>query len=212
MIDKLYVANLALQKIKAKRLISSLNETSPEANAINTCYDIVRDELLEENPWSFATKRFALAQLVETPVFTDDGCKYSYSLPNDFLVVAAISDRFALWKIEANANGEKRLVSDSRSLKIKYIFRNDNPATYTAKFLKAFSTKLAHELCFHITEAAKYAESLYKQYEVELVSAISKDSQSGSPDQVIQDAADRARYIGAPALDEPGTTWWPVIS
>ena len=212
MIDKLYVANLALQKIKAKRLISSLSETSPEANAVNTCYDIVRDELLEENPFTFAVKRFALAQLVEVPVFTDDGCKISYSLPDDFLKVVAISDRFALWKIEANALGEKRLVSDTASLKIKYIFRNDNPATYTAKFLKCFSTKLAHELCFHISEAARYAEALYQEYERELISAISGDSQSGSPDQVIQDAGDRARYIGAPALDEPGTTWWPVIS
>ena len=212
MIDKLYVANLALQKIKAKRLISSFTETGPEANAVNTCYDIVRDDLLEENPFTFATKRWVLTETVETPVFTDDGCKVAYSLPDDFLKVTAISDRFAFWKIEANATGEKRLVSDTRGLKIKYTFRNDNPATYTSKFLKVLATKLAHELCYHIAEAARYAEMLYQEYERELVSAISSDSQSGSPDQVIQDAADRARYIGAPALDEPGTTWWPVIS
>jgi hypothetical protein len=211
-IDRIGIANLALQRIKAKRIISSFDEDTTEARAVSTCYETCRDEMLEENPWTFATKRWVLTQLVTAPVFTDDGCTIAYSLPPDFIKATFLSDRSALWKIEAAADGTKILVSDTASLKIKYTFKNDNPDTYSPKFITTLVLRLALELCFKIAEAAKYTEAIHKEYEAALASAISSDSQPGSPDQMIQDAGDRARYIGAAALEEPGSSWWPVIS
>jgi hypothetical protein len=205
--DKVFVANLALSLVGAKA-IASLNEDSASCRIINKFYDVIRDEVLSEAIWTFAQKRAALSQLVETPVYTDDQVTVMYSLPNDFIKLNFMSDPSALVKLEGG-----KLLSNTLGLKIQYTFRNDDPATYYPKFLTAFATRLAAAICFNLTESVQKAKDLLAEYEGSLLPrAVSSDSQQGTPLGVDQTEWDSARFIGGNAFIVPSgaQTWHPV--
>ena len=75
------IANVALTMLGSQR-IAILSEDSEPARRVNAVYDILRDELLMEHPWTFAVERTSLAQLSDTPAF---GYSYQYQLPSDCL-------------------------------------------------------------------------------------------------------------------------------
>jgi hypothetical protein len=76
------IANVALQRIGARGIISSLSENSPNAIKVNTCWDYVFQEVLSERDWKFAKIRVQLQQNANSPA---GGYKFAYSLPSDFL-------------------------------------------------------------------------------------------------------------------------------
>jgi hypothetical protein len=76
------IANVALQRIGARGTISSINEDSPNAIKVRTCWDYVFQEVLSERDWKFAKTRVALQQNANRPV---GGYRYAYALPADFL-------------------------------------------------------------------------------------------------------------------------------
>lgn len=65
-LSKLIIANMALQKIGAKK-ITSLDiavDTSDEAASVAACYDSIRNLVLCETLWTFAQKRAYLAKVI----------------------------------------------------------------------------------------------------------------------------------------------------
>ena len=205
--DKVGVANLALDLVGSKYIISSFNEDSNEARVITINYDAIRDECLGAAPWTFAQMRIMLAMLAETPAFTNDGCSIVYSKPNDIIRANFINSASALWKIE----GEK-ILSDTRGLGLIYTFRNDDPSTYYAKFITALATRLASKICFRLSESVNKAKDLYANYqEVLLPEAIAEDSQQGSPLQIIQSDWDNARSVGAVTSLAGSQSWVQVV-
>ena len=205
--DKVGVSNLALSQVGAK-VISTFNEDSPSARIISRFYDPIRDEVLSEAIWTFAQKRVALAQLSETPVFTDDYMTIMYALPTDLIKLNFLSDPSALVKIEGG-----KLLSNTSGLKIQYTFRNDDPNTYYPKFTTALALRLASAICFNLTESAKKSADLRAQYvDIALPSAVASDAQQGTPMQPDQTEWDAQRFIGGNAfIVLPGSqTWHPI--
>ncbi len=189
--SKIKIASMALAKV-GSRAISSFNEETDEARAIDAVYDDILDEVLSEHLWTFAQKRVALAVVDATPAMTEDGISVVYSLPPDFVKLNFTSDRRALVKVENN-----RILSDTNDLKILYTYRNDDPVKYFAKFTQALVARLAAEICFTLTESVKKTEGLHRLYEdVALPSAVSVDSQQGSPVEGMQDQWLDARIFG----------------
>lgn len=76
------IANVALQRIGARGTIASLQEDSPNAIKVLTCWDYVYQEVLSERDWKFAKTRVELQQNANRPV---GGYRYAYALPADFL-------------------------------------------------------------------------------------------------------------------------------
>jgi hypothetical protein len=82
------IVNLALGDIGVKKVTSSDNtvenliENSPQAIAVKTFWEYIRDEVLEQKEWKFAKKRQALGKIEETPA---SGYDYAYLMPDDFL-------------------------------------------------------------------------------------------------------------------------------
>jgi len=205
---KVKLANIALRKIGANA-ISSFGENSDEARVLSDVYDTVRDEVLAEHPWSFAMKRVALTLSADVPAYTTDGLTVVYVKPSDMVRVFYTSVPCQI-VVEEN-----RILSDTRLLGVKYVYRNDNPATYYAQFITAFATRLAAEICFNLTESVKKAADLMAEYEkIRLPRAIQSDSQQGSPQEARADEWDIARLAGAgsqyftPGLGQ--ATWHPI--
>jgi hypothetical protein len=76
------IANVALQRIGARGTISSINENSPNAIKVLTCWDTVFQEVLSERDWKFAKTYVQLQQNASAPA---GGYLYAYALPADFL-------------------------------------------------------------------------------------------------------------------------------
>ena len=200
--DKVSVSNLSLSLVGAKT-ISTFNEDSASARIITKFYDVIRDEVLSEAIWTFAQKRVALATLVETPVFTDDGVTICYALPTDFIKLNFVSDPSAIIKIEGG-----KLLSNTAGLKIQYTFRNDDPSTYYPKFITALATRLAAAICFNLSESVTKAKDLLSEYEGSLLPrAGSSDAQQGSRLQVEQSEWENARQGGG-LWSRPGGGSW----
>jgi hypothetical protein len=80
--SQVQIANVALQRIGARGTISSINENSPNAIKVLTCWDVVFQEVLSERDWKFAKTRVELQQNAQGPA---GGYLYAYVLPSDFL-------------------------------------------------------------------------------------------------------------------------------
>lgn len=65
-VTKLQISNLALSLIGAKNITTFGETTSEEGRRINATYAYIRDEVLQEHPWTFAQKRVALVDMVRT--------------------------------------------------------------------------------------------------------------------------------------------------
>ena len=216
---KLSVSNLALGEIGAQRLISfpTGSDTSASAKLIYLFYDVVRDEVLCEHPWSFATKDAVLTVLADTPVITTDGMRYVYTLPTDYLKIVALSDFYATFRIQAGAgytgNPALVLLSDTPSLKIKYVFQNDTPSSYFPKFVTAFATKLASKVGFNLTESRNKAADLLERYaKMDLPSAQSEDSVQATMEQPAMTEWEAARFYSAGGVvAPPGSATWHFV-
>lgn len=192
--SKVGIANLALTRLEAK-IISSFNEGSSEANAISVIYNQCRDECLESYPWTFATLTAALQTLAITPVDFGDGITISYAYPNQFLKPhPTIPFNFSYALIRFESTG---ILSDTAGLLMKYIFQNDNPSTYSAKFCKALAAKLSYELCFKLTNASQYAQVCQMEFEEKIEEAKSSDAQLGTPIEPRQDEWFNSRLQGS---------------
>ncbi len=193
--SKIGLANLALYKIGGQR-ITSFTDGSNSARVINDIYDQCREMVLEEHPWSFATKTASLQTLSSTPTDFGDGLSIAYALPADWLFTYLINFPYANTRQEV-LNSQLVLLSDTTGLIIKYIFNNDDPTQYSSKFYEALACKLATEACFKLVQAGNKVSSEKVDYGTALLSAMAADSKNSGPDQPQQDEWFRARLAGS---------------
>lgn len=138
-----------------------------------------------------------------TPIPTmNDGIQYVYQLPTDYLSLYLLNIPFAqvreqILKLPYLATQTFCLLSDQIGLVVRYIYNNDDPTTYSAKFYDTLACKLALEACFKISEAAQYAAKMEADYSKALISAMSADSKNNSPDQAIANEWFIARLAGS---------------
>lgn len=160
MASEVDIANRALQKLGAERIVS-LTQDSENARACNLAYSIVRDAELRNHPWNFAIKRAQLAVDATAPAF---GPANSYTLPSDCLRLLPpdVSDNFNThdWQIE----GRKILTDDAAPLQIRYVCRVTDTAQYDSLFIEALSCALAQELCEQLTQSNSKAQIIRSDY------------------------------------------------
>jgi hypothetical protein len=133
----------------------------------------------------------------------NDGCINPYALPADFINPYLFSAP-AFYRKEVikppylPANQTVLLTNNPNLSTMKYVFNQQDLTQWSAKALEAMATKLAWQLCFKISEAAQYAAGLEKDYTmVKLISAITADSNTTTPDESIANAWFIARLSGS---------------
>ena len=158
MASEVDIANRALQKLGAERIVS-LTQDSENARACNLVYPYVRDAELRAHPWNFAIKRAQLAADATPPTF---GPAAAYTLPTDCLRVLPTDENWNThdWKIE----GRKILTDDSSPLDVRYICRVTDPNQYDALFIEAMACAMAQELCEQLTQSNTKAQMIRSDY------------------------------------------------
>jgi len=175
------ICNLALAKL-GQGPISSFAQETVDAELCKQNYLTVRDAVLEDHNWSFATKRVILDQPKAIPPafqFTQ-----SFPVPNDLLRVVLVSQsggtnfvnpQNAIYSVEGN-----NILANYAPIFVKYIARVESVSAYSPCFKEALICRLAAELCMPITNSREYAGQLNDQYAYKLLVASRSDGMQGS--------------------------------
>lgn len=197
--NKSALANYAVQKIGGR--IFTFGDGSDSDKAVSPVYDQCRRYCLEQCPWSFGTKTLPLQALslpsTSAVLNFGDRVTVAYAMPPDFLKPYLINFPYALTKFQNLPGNGLVLLSDTQGLVINYIFDNDDPTTYSAKFYEYLACKVAKEACFKLSEAVQYVSSIKAEMESAFIEAAASDGQMSSPDQIIQDEWEAARLTGS---------------
>ena len=118
-----------------------------------------------------------MAEYGSAPAF---GEGHQYALPANYLALISLNELYAAvmpehFRIEMVDN-TKVLITDEDAAMIRYVYRNDIPATYSASFVRAMSTTLAAELAYQITGDARKSEMLLVKAEREVAKAMHENA------------------------------------
>jgi len=182
------IANSGLSKLGAKA-ITSFADDSTSARLVNLTYANLRDSVLRDHFWNFASARASLAASTTAPAW---GFAFAYDLPAspDYcLRVRSVNGAFEeAWKVEG-----RQIITDlSAPLDILYIKRVTDPEQFDALFVDALSQFLAAEWAEKITGSTTLRGQMTQLYSAKLQQARSADGQEGTTDSL-----DASEWIAA---------------
>lgn len=175
MANKLEIWNRALAKLGERR-VTSLTEDSPNRRKLEAVYNEDKRAVLSMHAWKFALKQANLATNVAAPI---EGFKYSYELPNDFIRITALNDKYPEARNTPffTIRGD-RLHTDEEVAIIEYVHDVPEEGIMPPLFVEALSTYIAVTLSYSIQKSNSVL--LSERFEMDLGRA---KSVSGSGDR-----------------------------
>jgi hypothetical protein len=158
--------------------ISSLDEGSAKARIASNLYPAVRDTILRLHPWNCCIARVQLAPDVTAPAFD---YAYQFTLPADFMRAVQVGEHGL--EGDYRIEGRKLLVDDN-PLNLRYVARNENPATWDSALVDAVTLEMAARMAYPITRSASLARDLRAEAAAALKMAKAVDGQDDSPDEL----------------------------
>lgn len=157
-VSKTDIANLALQKLGAKR-ITDIADNSPNARAANFAYPHTLRSVLRKHAWNRAIKRAEIAADAAAPPW---GRTNSFSLPGDFirLLPPYPEDIYSTydWQIE----GQKIYTDDGGPLYMRYIGLID-PSEMDDLLTQVVACHLGIQICTEVTGSTTRKATLYEE-------------------------------------------------
>jgi hypothetical protein len=177
MASKVSIVNAALIKLGVGT-ISALTDDAPQARIANLTFDDIRDDLLRDHLWSWATKRVSLAASATSP---DWEFANAFTLPSDYLRLVAVNNpsKYA-YRIESTSDGRVIVTDLPAPLEVSYVARITDVSQMDPKFREAFSARLAMEWAEPLTAVSKLAEDMARLYDMKLRAAKAVESQEDS--------------------------------
>lgn len=186
------IANRALSKIGAKRIIS-LDDNNKEGREIKACYAIVRDAEMRAHNWHFTIKRATLAAHATAPEF---GFARQFRLPagnlkalqiGEFYPGVTLSDYVNADNAEYRIENGFILTDFPAPLKYRYVARIEDPSLFDALFIEAFACKLAMEVCEALTQSSTKREQATNEYKFAIREAVRANAIEAPPTRVADD-------------------------
>jgi len=154
------ICNLSLNGIGHTAFISALDEDSEEANVCQFAYPQARDEELEVQQPSWATRRVRPAPLLATTLDLGEvpgGWTYAYALPADCLpnglrgiysgIRAPRDDQQVPFAPEWDeATQQVVILTDQANAELVYTARVEDPTRFPPTFARAIAERMAKDL------------------------------------------------------------------
>ena len=165
-------------------LITSLGDETTEAILCNANYASLRDAVLEEGKWTFATRRLKLVQSGTDPEY---GYSHRFAIPTEVLSVISATphreqknstDNFD-WRRE-----EEYILCDVDVLYAKCIVRITDPQRFSSMFVQALAARMAADLAAPLTESTTKEEKMTIKYERAINKALAIDGMQGKSDRI----------------------------
>ncbi len=150
--------------------INSLTDPGDNAGRCARAWPLVRDWLLRKHSWNAAVKRVALAPDAVAPAF---GFGKAFTLPADFLRILEVGDDDTgrpAYKVESG-----KLLADVSVLRLRYVWRNENPATWDSAMVHVAVLAIAARLAYAVTNSASVEQTRLDELRIELQAAKSID-------------------------------------
>lgn len=177
MTTKVNIANQALNLIGADS-ITSFDESTITARRMNTIYDTSRKALLRLHPFQCATKRIKLFPLTDKPEF-----EYAnqFQLPADLIRI--INTNIEEYTVETG-----RILANTDTLDLVYIFDNQNEETYDSLFIECLILYLASKITNSTSGSQSTADSYYQQCQALIQEARAVQSQEVPSQQFFKES------------------------
>lgn len=168
------ICNQALSWLGAN-LIISFEDGTPEANLCKANYELLRDAVLEEHPWSFAILRETWPEATPAP---SEG--HAHIIPDYVIRIlgVTIDGSSVWWAVEGN-----RLISEVARPEVKFIQRVD-ANMFSPSFGQALAARIAADLALPITNSRTMMESMYALYQRKLDEAANLDGMEGINERI----------------------------
>jgi hypothetical protein len=140
------LANMALSRLGEPR-ISDIAENSPAAIACRENLEMVRDSLLRQHAWNFATGR-AVLTAGTTPAFR---WAYAYPVPSDFLRLSTLNGSQASKIADEYTFEGGSILTDAQEAKITYVKRITDPGLFDPIFVEVMVYRLASSIAMSLT-------------------------------------------------------------
>lgn len=195
--NQVEICNIALGRI-GMETIERMDEASECARVCRRFYDFVRQTVLRQYPWTFATKQVRLALMDQTP----PDYKYAYRYPADALCLRHMYNEYFQgltrnnqYKLLGDKDG-KVIYTNVPNAWIEYTEDSEDPTFWDAQFIEAFAWKLAAEIAFTLTGNLNIAQNCVQAYNAYFVEAAADDAME---ENVLDPHLDRlaaARFTG----------------
>lgn len=135
--------NRALRLIGGQAIAAG-DEEGLEAHIASAAFDDIRDTVLADFAWGFATRWASLALLDVQPAF---GARYAYRLPTDALRVVDVRNSSDMAQAPAHFwLAGRDVYTDASPCLMRYVARIEQSADWPPHFCEAFVIRLAAEL------------------------------------------------------------------
>lgn len=170
--------------------ISSFDDDSDRARLASNIWPTARDYVLRRHPWNCAVSRVVLNPDEDAP---DWDFAYQYTLPGDFLRVLSIGSDGE--RIPYRVEGRK-ILTDATPLRLRYIFRNDNPATWDALLVWGMTNVMRAVFAYGITQSTSLEQLVETVMRDVLRQARAVDGQEDDTEAMDDSPLMLARYRG----------------
>jgi len=179
MTSKVGICNLALSRLGANT-ITSFTDGTQEAILCSTFFDDLAKRVMLQGSWTSTVKRASLAKTTNTPTY---GYSCEYQLPVDpkCLKVLEVMD-CPEYQVESD-----KLLTDSSSVKIKYIAYLDNAEDWDSLLSEAFEILLASYLAMPLTGDKGLSANLKQEYTDVVSRNLAIDGQQGTKQLIVSD-------------------------
>lgn len=164
MASRVDIWNLALSHIGHRAVIADPDEATAEANHCRRFYPFALRVALERFAWSFATRRVALAEVIN-PV---DHWVFAYALPNQCIAARAVllpestdDSKEQDFTIESAEDGSPILYANVEDAVLKYTTLVEDTNRFTPLFEMTVSYDLASLLCGPIPKDPKLKKAMF---------------------------------------------------
>lgn len=186
--SEIEICNMALSHI-GKYPIQALTEATKEAQECKRLYALIRDSVLRDHAWNFATKRLTLALLTDEI----EGWDYAYQWPIDCVRALRIynessdNEEDAIpFEICTNSELSSRIIAtDQADAVLIYTAKVTNPNVFDALFIDALSYRMAADLSLPLRGDPKLASNMLQIYQLLLSRArpANANERKAAPDE-----------------------------
>jgi len=200
-ITKTSICNLALGWLRANLIANYDTDVSVEAKLCRANYDRLREAVLEEKEWRFATGRVKLALSASTPVF---GYSHKFSIPPEVIRVLSCSRDASVGNTDNDIEWEREgdfVMAYREMLYSRCTFNIEATTQFSPGFVQAFATRLAAELAVPLTGSNKRHVELMQDYVLKVNAGGTKDGMQGRAKKRRAGRLETARHRGGGGFD-----------
>lgn len=156
--------------------INSLADVSDRATLAANLFAPVRNYVLRRHPWNCAIKRVTLSPDVAAPEFD---WAFQFTLPADYMRTLSVGKYGSEgdFKIESG-----KLLSNDNPLLLRYIWRNENPATWDDMLVWGVTMAMKAVFAYPITQSTSMEQLVEGALKDVLKQARAVDGQDETPD------------------------------